>query len=134
MLSLPIWMRVAGVLYLVMCVAALAGTPIRAEGPAGALDRAAEGDPTARFLVNTWVTLGLLLGVLGAALLYFSRVPEEARALAWTAVAVELGWGVPVDVFKIVRGQKKTPSIVWIVIHLLVAAAGMQALGMFGAY
>ena len=53
MLSLPIWMRVVGVLYLVMCVAALMGTPIRAEGPSGVLERLAAGDPTARFLVNT---------------------------------------------------------------------------------
>lgn len=132
MLSLAIWMRVAGALYLIMCAAALAGAPIRAEGPEGTLERARSGDPVGRFLVNTWVTLGLLLGVLGLALLYFSRTPEEARALAWTAVAVELAWGIPVDVFKIARGQKKAPSVVWIIIHLTIAGLGLQALGALG--
>jgi hypothetical protein len=107
MLSLPTWMGGVGVLCLVMCGAALAGAPIRAEGPDGTLERASAGDATARFLVNTWVTLGLLLGVLGAALLYFSRTAEDARALAWTVIAVELAWGIPIDVFKILRGQKK---------------------------
>lgn len=129
MLSLAIWMRVTGVLYLAMCAASLMGAPIRAEGPSGALERASAGDPTARFLVNTWVALGVLLGVLGAALLYFSRVPEDARALAWTIVAVEFTWGIPVDVFKILRGQKKAPSIVWILIHAIVGGAGLLALG-----
>lgn len=133
MLSLATWMRVAGVLYLAMCAASLKGVPIRAEGPSGALERASTGDPTARFLVNTWVALGVLLGVLGAALLYFSRTPDDARALAWTVVGVELAWGIPVDVFKIIRGQKKAPSIVWILIHAAVGSAGLQALGVFGA-
>lgn len=131
MFSLPTWMRIAGVLYLVMCAAALTGTPIRAEGPGGALERAKAGDPLARFLVNTWVTLGLLLGVLGGALLYFSGTAEDARALAWTVVAVELAWGIPVDVFKIMRGQKKAPSIVWILIHAMMAMTGLLALGAF---
>jgi hypothetical protein len=133
MISLAVWMRVAGALYLIMCIAAVMGTPIRAEGPAGAMDRAAAGDATARFLVNTWVTLGLLLGVLGAAMLYFSWMPERAYALAWTAVVIELAWGIPVDVFKILRGQKKGPSIVWIGIHLTLGIAGLMALGVLGS-
>ena len=129
-MSLQVWMRIAGLLYLVMCVAALAGAPIRAEGPAGVLDRARAGDATARFLITTWITLGLLLGVLGASLLFFSRHPEEARALAWTTVAVELAWGVPVDIFKIIRGQPPAPSIVWILIHVIVAGTGIWALSL----
>jgi len=127
--SLALWMRIVGALYVLMGVAALARVPIRAEGPEGVLDRAAAGDPTARFVVNTWVTLGLALAVIGAALIYFARFAQDARALAWTIVALEIGWGIPVDVFKIARGQKKVPSIVWIVIHALVAATGIRALG-----
>jgi hypothetical protein len=127
--GLQLWMRVVGGLYLLMCLAALARVPIRAEGPAGVLDRAAAGDATARFLVNTWVTLGLALGVIGAALVYFSRTPADARVLAWTVIALELAWGIPVDVFKIARGQRKVPSIIWIGIHAVVAATGLGALG-----
>ena len=130
-MSLQLWMRIAGVLYLMMCVAAMLGTPIRAEGPPGVHDRAASGDPTARYLINTWVTMGLLLGVLGGSLLFFSNHADEARALAWTVVAVELAWGVPVDVFKIIRGQRAAPSIVWIGIHLGVGVTGFWALGAF---
>ena len=127
-MTLQLWMRIAGGLYLVMCVAAFAGAPIRAEGPPGVHDRAKAGDATARFLINTWICLGLLLGVLGASLLFFSGQPDQAKALAWTAVAVELAWGIPIDIFKIVRGQPPTPSVVWILIHLIVAGTGIRAL------
>jgi membrane associated rhomboid family serine protease len=132
LLSLQLWMRIVGTLYLVSCIGAIAGAPIRAEGPAGLLERARAGDATARFVVTTWIALGGLIGVLGAALLYFSRAPEQARALAWTAVAVELAWGIPIDLLKILRGQKRTPSVVWIVIHVAVAGSGLVALGVFG--
>ena len=91
MLSLQLWMRIAGSLYLIMCAAALTGTPIRAEGPSGVMERAAAGDATARFLVNTWITLGLLLGVLGAALWYFSAAAEQARH--WRGRRWPSNWG-----------------------------------------
>ena len=128
-MTLTTWMRIAGGLYVLMGIAAMARVPIKAEGPPGILENAAAGDPTARFVVNTWVTLGLLLAVIGASLLYVSSMAEEARALAWTLIALELAWGIPIDIFKIVRGQKAAPSIVWIVIHSVVAITGLQALG-----
>ena len=131
MLSLQLWMRIVGSLYLLMFVAVLARAPIRAEGPEGVVEQAAAGDPTARFVITTWITLGLLLGVLGGALLYFSGNPDAARSLAWTAIAVELVWGIPIDLFKIVRGQKKVPSVVWIGIHSVLGVVGLAALGVF---
>jgi len=130
--GLQMWMRVVGVVYLLMFAAVLARAPIRAEGPEGVLERAAAGDPTARFVITTWMTLGLLLGVLGAALLFFSADPDAARSLAWTAIAVELAWGIPMDLVKISRGQKKAPSIVWIAIHAVLAVSGLAALGALG--
>ena len=129
MLTLTTWMRIVGGLYLLMGVVAMARVPIKAEGPPGILEKAGAGDTTARFVINTWTTLGLLLGVIGASLLFFSRTAQDARALAWTVVALELAWGIPIDIFKIMRGQKAAPSIVWIVIHSVVAITGVQALG-----
>jgi hypothetical protein len=131
MLSLQLWMRIAGSLYLIMCAAALTGTPIRAEGPSGVMERAAAGDATARFLVNTWITLGLLLGVLGAALWYFR--PRRSRLAHWRGRRWPSNWGGAsrLTSSRSRGGQMKAPSIVWIVIHLAVAGTGLAALGVF---
>ena len=102
--------------------------PIRAEGPAGALDLASAGDPLARFLVDTWVTLGLEFGVIGTALLLASRAPHQARALVWTVMGLELG-RIGIDVYKIARGYELSGMAVWIVIHSAIIVTGFLALG-----
>jgi hypothetical protein len=66
--SLKWWMRAVGSLYMFLFVAAaLLRIPIRAEGPPGVLEAASAGDPVARFVVDTWVTLDLELGAVGVA-------------------------------------------------------------------
>ena len=104
------WFRLVGLLYLLAFVAAaVAKAPIEAEGPAGTLARAAAGDPLARFVVNTWVTFGLYMGAVGAALLLASRRAGASAALVPAVILLELA-GMLSDVFKIARGQPAAGS------------------------
>src|SRR3954471_7856925 len=95
------WMRIVGVFYLLLFVmAAVVKAPIRAEGPEGALALAAAGDAMARFVVDTWVTLGLVFGGVGLALLIASRRSDQARALIGTVCGIEAA-GIVADIYKI---------------------------------
>ena len=129
MKTLTWWMRAVGVFYLVSFVAAtFLRVPIKAEGPEGVLALADAGDPVARFLVDTWVTLGIELFVLGTALLIASRVPAQAKALVWTILSMELFRGIGIDIYKMTRGYALTGLIVWIIIHSVIIISGLYAL------
>lgn len=66
MTTLAWWMRIVGVFYLLQFVMmALVRAPIRAVGPTGAPAQASAGEPMAKLLVDTWVTLGLEVAVMG---------------------------------------------------------------------
>src|SRR6266550_4556677 len=122
------WMRIVGLFYLLVFVmAAFVKAPIREEGPAGALYLAARGDPMARFVVDTWVTLGLELGAVGVALLVASRAADRGRALIWTVGAMELA-GIAADIYKIVRGYDLRAPLTWMVVHSVIVATGLWAL------
>ena len=126
MTGLVWWMRGVAILYLFVFVAAtILRIPIRVEGPEGILEKAASGDPTSRFVVDTWVSFGLVFGVLGTALLIASRRPASARTLVWTVVAGEFVWGIFLDTYKISRGYDATSPVVWIIIHTLVIVTGV---------
>ena len=119
------WLRVVGSLYLFLFVAAaFLKLPIQAEGPPGLLLRAAEGDSTARFAVDTWVALGIWFAVLGLALLIASRRPQAATALVLTAIGWEFG-GMAIDVYKLYRGYALAPPVIWMVIHLVIITSGL---------
>ena len=121
-------MRIVGVIYLFLFVAAtFLKLPIRAEGPEGVLARASAGDPTARFVVDTWVTLGIWYGVIGAALLVATRMPQQAKVLGWTVIGLELG-GIVIDIYKVTRGYDLTAPIIWMVIHSVIIVAGLVIL------
>ena len=123
------WMRVTGVFYLLQFVmTAAVHAPIRAFGPAGALDRASAGDPLAVFLVDTWVTFGLEVGAIGVALLVASRVAARAKALVWTVLGIEMARGILNDVVMVARGKEVAGYLVWIVIHSAVIATGLLCL------
>ena len=123
------WMRIVGSFYLLQFVAnAIVLAPIRAFGPAGALDEASAGVPIARFLVDTWVTFGLEVGGIGAALLVFSRAPDQARALVWTVIGIEVTRGIIADVYMISRGITFAGLLVWIVIHTVIIVTGVLTL------
>jgi hypothetical protein len=128
MTGLKWWMRIVGAIYLFLFVAAaFLRLPIRAEGPADTLTRAAAGDPLASFAVDTWVTIGVGFAVLGTALLVASRTALQARALAWTVVGWEFG-GIVIDLYKLSRGYDAAAPATWIVIHALIIGAGVWLL------
>ena len=122
-------MRIVGTLYLFLFIAAaFLRLPIQAEGPPGILDHAAAGDPTARFVVDTWVVLGLELGVIGAALLIASRFPAKATAVVWFVIGNELFWGIGSDIYKLARGYAATVPVIWILIHSVIIGTGLFVL------
>ena len=122
------WMRIVGALYVFLSVASsILKIPIEAEGPPGILAAAAGGDPTARFVVETWFTFGLYLGAIGLGLLVASRAPQRARALVVTVIGVELA-GIVADVHKIANGYPASVSGTWILIHAVLIATGVMAL------
>lgn len=129
-MGLVLWMRIVGALYLFLFVAAsILRLPIRAEGPPGVLERASAGDATARFVVDTWFTFGLDFAVIGTALIVASRAAEQAGVLVWTVLGIEAVRGIGVNLYKIARGYQRTPMLVWIVIHAVIIATGLRALG-----
>ena len=128
MTSLEWWMRVVGSLYVFLFVAAaFLRIPIRAEGPPGVLELASGGDPPARFVVDTWVTLGLEFGAVGVALLVASRQASRARALVGAVLCMEVA-GILADIYKIARGLTSPPPFVWVAIHTLIIATGLGLL------
>jgi hypothetical protein len=123
------WLRIVGVLYLFTFVAAVfLRLPIRVEGPEGVLARAASGDATANFLVETWVRFGLEMGAIGAALLIASRVPDRAKALVWTVIGIEVTRGILSDIWAIALGHPPMVAVVWMVIHSAVILTGVLSL------
>lgn len=129
MIALAWWMRAVGLLYLLMAfVILIPHVPIRAEGPPGIMDQIAAGNPVARFALDTWIMFGLYIGVVGAALLAFSRTPDTARALTFTVIGLEFFGGIGIDVYKLARGYKRAPPMVWIVIHSVVIVSGLLIL------
>jgi BphX-like len=130
MMELTWWLRAVGVLYLFMAVVSIGPRiPIKAEGPPGVLARAAEGDPVARFVLDTWTMVGLYLGAVGISLLIASWHATRAAGLVWMVIALELLGGIGTDVYKLARGYKRAAPTVWIVIHTAVIVTGLMALG-----
>jgi hypothetical protein len=122
------WMRIVGSMYLFLfVVVTFLKLPIRAEGPADVLARASAGDPTANFVVDTWVTLGIWFGVLGTAVLIASRRPGQAIALVWTIIGWELG-GIVIDIYKVARGYDLAAPVTWMFIHAIIVVAGLLVL------
>ena len=129
MIKLKWWMRIVGVFYLLQFVMmAFVRAPIRALGPEGALAQASTGDPMAIFLVDTWVAFGLEVGVIGAGLLIASRIPDQAKALVWTVIGIELVKGPAYDIYMIARGYELTAFVIWIVIHSVIIVTGLLSL------
>lgn len=123
------WLRIVGALYILnAAMMAIVRAPILAAGPEGALERAGNGEPTARFLVDTWIGFGLEVCAVGIGLLAASRSPPSARALAWTVIGVELARGIVYDTYMLSQGYALNVYGPWIVIHSIVIATGVVAL------
>ncbi len=123
--ALAWWLRVVGAFYVLQFVANALLAPIRTVGPVGVLEQASTGNGTARFLVDTWITLGLEIGAIGVALLVASWKPEQARALVWTTLGIEVARGIINDVYMLARGYDPTVFVTWIIIHSVVIVTGL---------
>jgi len=66
------------------------------------------------------------------ALVVASRIPEQAKVLVWTIIAIELARGIANDAYMISRGYDLAVFIIWIVIHTVVIRTGLLALGRTG--
>ncbi len=122
------WMRVVGLFYLLLfVVGAIIKLPVEQTlGQAGiVLDQT---NLAHRFLVDTWVMFALELGVIGAALWFFSGHPYENRALIWTVLGLELIRGIVDDIYMLIRGYDPAFYIGWIVIHSIIILTGLLAL------
>ena len=129
MKGLKWWMRIVGVFYLFLFVLAV----IFNLPPKVTLDGAGIAfDPSNfahQFLVDTWVMLGLELGVVGAALWVASANPVQNRVLVWAVLGLELVRGIIDDVYMLLRGGYSVPFYVgWIVVHSIIIATGLLAL------
>ena len=126
---LKLWMRIVGAFYLFMFVAAaILKLPIQALGPEDTLAKAEAGDVLARFVVDTWVILGLAICSMGLALLVASKVPSRATVLVWTTIGFELIWGICSDIYQLLRGHALQVVGIWIVIHIVIITTGILAL------
>ena len=122
-------MRIVGAFYVLQFVMMVfVRAPIQAIGPEGTLALASAGDPLARFLVDTWIAFGLEVGVLGAGLFVFSGKPDQAKALVWTVIGIELAKGPAYDIYMIARGYELTAFVIWIVIHSVIIVTGVYSL------
>ena len=129
MIKLKWWMRIVGMFYLLMFVVnVFFHLPIKEEGPKGALALADAGDPLARFVVDTWFTLGMEFFVLGAALLSASGAGLKAKPLVLTIFGIQIFEGIVVDIYKIARGNEFNAPIAWIVINTVILLTGYYAL------
>ena len=125
MRGLTWWMRLVGAFYLLLFVmCSIVRAPVQAEGPPDALALVAAGDAMANFAVDTWFTYGLDFLVVGSALFVFSRSPQDARALAWTVIGLEVFRGIGADLYKVARGYELAGLVVWVVIHTVIAVSG----------
>ncbi|HEV2126221.1 MAG TPA: BphX family protein [Chloroflexota bacterium] len=79
----------------------------------------------ARALVDTWFMFGLEMGVVGAALVFFSRNPVRHLALVWTVIALEVVRGVADDLYLIARGQDAVFYGSFALVHLAIIITGI---------
>lgn len=124
---MQLWMRVVGGWYLLLAVFNI---PPLLEARFGIqyehLDIAVETAP-AQALVDVWFMFGLEIGVIGAALLYFSRDPRRHIALVWTVIVLEAVRGIVDDLYLIGRGYDPVFYTGFIAIHLVIILAGLAA-------
>ena len=122
------WMRVVGTFYLLLFVlGAIIKLPVEQTlAQAGVLMD--QTNLAHRFLVDTWVMFALELGVIGAALWFFSDRPYESRALIWTVLGLELIRGIVDDIYMLIRGYDPAFYIGWIVLHTIIILTGLWSL------
>jgi hypothetical protein len=123
------WLRVVGAVYVLNGIMmAVVRAPIRSVGPEGTLDAAAAGDPTARFLVDTWVGFGVEVAVIGVVLVLASATPSLARVLVWLVIGIELTRGIAYDLYMLTRDYEPSVYVPWLVVHAVIIVTGALVL------
>jgi hypothetical protein len=123
------WLRVVGAIYVLNGIMmAVVRAPIRSAGPDGVLDAAAAGDPTARFLVDTWVGFGIEVAAIGVVLLVASATPGLAKVLVWLVIGIELTRGIAFDVYMVARDYEPSVFVPWLVVHAVIIVTGVLVL------
>jgi hypothetical protein len=122
------WMQVVGAFYVLIGVLCVLRVPIRAEGPEGVTEQINAGADIANFLVDTWVTYGVEIVIIGVTLLFASRMTADGRILVWLVLGIEAIRGIGIDIYKLARGYDVTQELVWIVIHSIIITTGIGVL------
>lgn len=131
MSGLTRWMRVVGVLYILIAVALVISYLVPSIGEASVAQRvpgASSGDRLYGFAMDTWLMFALEVAVIGAVLLYASRRAWANRILAVAVIALELVRGIFDDVLWIANGYPAAIYLGWIVFHAVVIATGIVSL------
>lgn len=131
MSGLARWMRVVGVLYILIAVALVVSYLVPSIGEASVAQRvpgATSGDRLYGFAMDTWLMFALEVAVIGAVLLYASRRAWANRILAVAVIALELVRGILDDVLWIANGYPAAIYLAWIVFHTVVIVTGVIAL------
>ena len=122
MSKLQLWMRVVGVLYLFIAGASL---PFGA-GPGEPLPGFPFDQQFAQRMEDYQFLGGLMYGVLGAALLYGSRAPEQNLILVWTVVIMEIVRGLLGHAYLLGRGAPSWSYGPLLLLHLVIMLAGIE--------
>ena len=123
------WMQIVGAFYVLQFVMlAIVRAPIRTFGPPGTLDKFAEGDALAEFVVDTWTFFGLEILAVGVILLLAIRHTHLALGAVYTVLAIEVSRGIVADVYQVARGVHVGGYLVWIAIHTTVLLTGIASL------
>lgn len=123
------WMRIVGTLYLVLGFANL--PPAVRARIASMYPGWSTGPRQVETLaiVDTWFMFGIEVGVVGLALIVFSRRPLEARALVWTVLVLELLRGILHDLHVAMRDYSSAAFYLgFAAVHLAIIGTGWVAL------
>jgi|GEM_PF-307998 len=126
MAKLKWWMRVVGVLYLILGIGFI---PPLNELRMRSFVPITAGPETIEYkaLIDWTFVFGLDLMVIGAMLIYASGKPLRNIILVQTVIALEFVRGVLDDIYYIFRGYASVPFYIgFIVVHLIIIVTGIM--------
>lgn len=123
------WMRGVGGFYLLLAalnLPPLVASRLPTQYPTLAL---VPGSGEAGAIVDLWFLFGAELGVVGAALLWFSRSPRSARPLVATVLWLEVVRGIAMDLYWVGRGLYNPAFYAgFAALHAVIVGFGIWAL------
>jgi hydrogenase/urease accessory protein HupE len=120
------WMRVVGVLYILLGLQSLpfiVAQRLPSQYPAWT---AAPSSTAFKALVDTWFLFGIEIAVIGIFLILASREPLKNVLLVQLVLALEVTRGIAHDIYAIMRGESVVGILVgFIVLHGIIFATGL---------